>query len=108
MRYGLLVLGIGLCIGLYQGCFARAYDTATTAVLTEEARLAMDLRCQGQHGRARSDCRAMLKKLYLSRSLDPDKTLRAYCDSIKNARWGGSRPPPPEVCVKRYGGWQEG
>ena len=106
MRYGLLVLGTVLCIALYQGCLAPAYDRATTAALSEEARLAMDLGCQRQHGRARSECRATLKKLYLSRSLDPDKTLRAYCDSIKNARWGGSRPPTPEVCAKRYGSWQ--
>ncbi len=111
MRYGLLALGIAVCIGLYQGCFTSAYDAVTTAALSDDARLAMDLRCAGrgrgtnQSGRAVAECRAMLKKLYLSGSLDPDKTLRTWCESVKNARWGGSRPPPPPVCVERYGGW---
>ena len=108
MRFGLLVLGIAVCIGLYQGWFARAYDHATTAALTEEARLAIDVRCQVQPTRAARECRALLKKLYLAGSLDPDKTLRVYCDSVKTSRWGGSRPAPPKVCVQRYGGWQEG
>ena len=107
MRYRLLVLGIVVSLGLYQGWFARAYDRATTAALTEEARLAIHVRCQGQDGRAASECRALLKKLYLSRSLDPDRTMRVYCDSVKNARWGGSRPAPPKSCVQLYGGWRE-
>ena len=105
MRYGLLILAIVTCIGLYRGWFARAYDHATTAALTEEARLMIDVRCQGQEGRAARECRSLLKKLYLAGSLDPDKTLRSYCDSVKTARWGGSRPPPPALCVERYGGW---
>jgi len=108
MRYGLLALGIAACIGLYQGWLAGAYDQASTAALTDEARLAIDVRCRDQDGRAEIECRAMLKRLFLSGSLDPDKTLRAYCDSVKQARWGGSRPRAPEVCVERYGGWQEG
>ena len=111
MRYGLLVMAvalcIGFCIGLYQGCFARAYDRVTTAALSDDARLAIGVRCRAHEGRAGRECRATLKKLYLSRSLDPDKTLRSYCDSIKNARWGAGHPPPPKVCVERYGGWQE-
>jgi hypothetical protein len=101
MRYGLFVLGIAVCIAFHQGWFAPAYDRATTAALTEEARLAIDVRCKGR------ECRAILKKLYLSGSLDPDKTLRAYCDSVKNARWGGSRSAPPKLCVQRYGGWRQ-
>jgi len=108
MRYGLLVLGIAVFIGLYQGWLARAYDYGTTAALTEEARVAIDVRCQIQDDRAARECRSLLKKLYLAGSLDPDKTLRAYCDSVKTARWGGRRPAQPEVCVQRYGGWRKG
>ena len=108
MRYGLLVAGIVLCIGLYQGWLGRVYDHAANAGLTEDARLAIDVRCQGQEGRADRECRSMLKRLYLAGSLDPDRTLRVYCDSVKTARWGGSRPTPPDVCVRRYGGWREG
>jgi hypothetical protein len=105
MRYGLLVLGIVVCLGLYQGWFKNAYDRATTAALSEEARLAIDVRCRSEKGRSASECRAVLKKLYLSGSLDPDRTLRVYCNSVKNARWGGSRPSPPKLCVELYGGW---
>jgi hypothetical protein len=108
MRYGLLVLGVLVCIGLYQGWFERAYDHAASAALTEEARLAIELSCQAQTSRAARECRSRLTKLYLAGSLDPDKTLRTYCDSVRTARWGGSHPAPPKVCVKRYGGWQEG
>lgn len=106
MRYGLLALSIAVCIGLYQGWFAGACDHATTAALTEEARIAIEVGCQGLDGRAARQCRSMLTKVYLAGSLDPDRTLRSYCDSVKNARWGGSRPAPPEVCVQRYGGWE--
>lgn len=108
MRYALLVLAVTICIGIHAGWFARAHDWATTAALTAEQRLAIDIRCRDQQGRAERECRALLKKLFLSGSLDPDKTLRAYCDSVKNARWGGSRPAPPEICVQRYGGWAKG
>ena len=90
MRYGLLVLGIAVCIGLHQGC-TRAYDHLTTAALTDEARIAIDVRCQIQNGRAARECRSVLKKLFLAGSLDPGKTLRVYCDSVGTARWGGSR-----------------
>ena len=108
MRFGLLVLGIAVSIGLHQYWFARAYDHATPAALTEEARVAMKLGCLGRSGRSARTCRSMLKRLYLAGALDPDKTLRAYCDLVRDARWDGSRPPPPEVCAQRYGGWQEG
>ena len=108
MRTGLLVLGLAACIlgiGLSQGWFVRAYDHATMAALSEDARLAIDLRCGHQEGRAGRECRTMLKKLFLAGSLDPDKTLRAWCESVRNAGWAGSPPPPPRVCVQRYGGW---
>jgi hypothetical protein len=105
MRYGLIALGIAICIGLYQGWFEQAHDHARAAMLTEDARMAIDLRCQGQNGPAGRECRRMLTRLFISGSLDPDKTLRTYCDSVKSARWGGSRPAPPKVCVDRYGGW---
>ena len=108
MRYGLLVLGIAVCIGLYESWFAPAYDRATTAALTEEARLAIDVRCQVHARRAARECRTTLKKLYLTGSLDPDKTLRAYCDAVRTSRRGGSRPEPPKICVQRYGAWSEG
>ena len=108
MRYRLLILGIVMFLGLNLGWFARAYDRATTAALTEEARLAIDVRCDGQNDRAASECRGLLKKLYLSGSLDPDRTLRVYCDSVRNTRRGGSRLVPPKLCVKFYGSWPEG
>jgi hypothetical protein len=107
MRYGLLVLGIAICIGLYQGWFAQTYEHVTTAALTDDGRIAIDLGCRGHKDRAARACRSRLTRLYLSGSLDPEKTLRAYCDSVRDGRWGGSHPPPPKVCVERHGGWQE-
>jgi hypothetical protein len=107
MRYGLLVLGLAVCFMLYKGSLARTYEHAITAALTEDARLAIDVRCRGQ-SRAARECRSTLKRLYLSGSLDPDRTLRSYCDSVKTARWGGGLSAPPDVCVERYGGWQGG
>lgn len=108
MKYALLVAGIAVCIGLCHGSIAGLYDQVTTAALSEEARLAIDVRCRDRDSQEGRECRAMLKKLYLSGSLDPDKTLHTYCESVKNARWGGSRPKPPDLCVRRYGGWREG
>ena len=109
MRYGLLVLAVVLAVGLglHQGWFAQAYEGMTHAALGDDARLAVELRCRGD-GRAARECRSVLRRLYLSGSLDPDRTLRGYCESIKTGRWGGSRPPPPEMCVRRYGGWTPG
>ena len=106
MRYALLFLGLVASIGLYQGWFVRAYDGATTMMLSDEARLAIDVRCQHQSGLAALDCRSLLKKLFLSGALDPDRSLRAYCDEVKQSRWGGGHPPAPKLCVERYGGWQ--
>jgi len=108
MRYGVLALGIAVWIGICQGWVARAYDRATNAALTEEARVAIDVRCQVQDSRAARDCRGVLKKLFLAGSLDPDLTLRTYCNSVKDAWWGGRHPAPPELCIQRYGGWQNG
>jgi len=108
MRIGLLILSIFVCIALSQGWIARSYHHATSRALSEDARLAIKLRCGKSGNRAVAECRAMLTKLYLSGSLDPDKTLRAHCEAVKNSRWGGSRPTPPKLCVRRYGGWHEG
>jgi hypothetical protein len=105
MRYGLLVLGIVLGIGLYQGWLERAYDQATFEALTDDARLAIDVRCSDVHGRAGQDCRSTLKRLYIAGALEPDRTLRAWCESVKTERWQGSRTTPPTICVQRYGGW---
>ena len=107
MRTGLLAASIAGC-ALSLGFVSRACDQATAAALSEEAKLAMELGCQGHTGRAAAECRDLLRRLYLAGSLDPDRTLRAYCDSVKTAPWGGSRPPPPKVCVDRYGGWRAG
>jgi len=108
MRYALLALGIAVCIGIGQGWFSTAYDAMTTAALTEDARIALDISCEGKAGAEAQTCRSRLTRLYLSGSLDPDKTLRTWCDTQKSAHWGGSRPAPPELCVQRYGGWREG
>jgi len=106
MRTGILVVGLALCIGVYQGWHASENARVNPAALTPEARLAIDARCGGKDDRAARECRRLLKRLYVARSLDPDKTLRTYCDAVKNARWGGSRPAPPKVCAERYGGWE--
>jgi hypothetical protein len=106
MRIGFLILGVFACVGLFGGWMAQSYQEATEAGLTDDARLAVKLRCEGQRPGPERECRAMLSKLYRSGALDPDKTLRTYCDSVKNGRWGSSRPAPPRVCVERYGGWQ--
>jgi len=108
MKYGLLALALVIGLGLYQGWFARLHDHLTTSALTDDARLAVEVRCGGETGRSADECRSTLKRLYLAGSLDPDKTLRTYCDSVKHGRWGGSLPPPPKLCVQRYGGWKPG
>jgi hypothetical protein len=107
MRYGLLILVIAVLVGLSWAWLVRAYEHATTAALSEEARVAIEIRCRDRDSRAARECRRTLKKLYLAGSLAPEKTLRTYCDSFKNARWGGSRPKPPAVCVEHFGGWSE-
>jgi len=106
MRSGLLIIVIPIGIAMCLGLLARVYGDAASAALSEDARIAIEVRCGIEHDRAARDCRSLLKKLYRSGSLDPDKTLRTYCDRVKNALWGGSRPAQPEVCLKRYGRWQ--
>lgn len=108
MKYGLLAIGIVLSVVIYLGLIVPAYERATTAALSDDARLAIDVRCGTERSHKADACRDTFKKLFLAGSLDPDKTLRAYCESVKTARWGGSRPPPPKLCVERYGGWVEG
>ena len=112
MRYGLLVAGLVLvpvlCIGVAQGWLAGAHDRLTSAALSDDAHTAIEIRCRIEDGRAARECRSTLRRLYLSGSLDPDKTLRTWCDAVKEQRWGGSRPAPPELCVRRYGGWKAG
>jgi hypothetical protein len=105
MKIGFLFLCLAISIGLYQGWFARAYDHLTSVALSEDARTAIEVRCGVDDDSAARECRAMLKRLYLSGSLDPDKTLRAWCDSVKTSRWGGGYAKPPRLCVRRYGGW---
>lgn len=105
MRSGLLVLGVVLGIALHQGWLARAWDEATSEALTEDARLAIDVRCSEEHGRAGQECRRTLKRLYIAGALEPDRTLRAWCESVKTRRWQAHRTPPPPMCVQRYGGW---
>lgn len=112
MRYGLLAVALVVlplaCIGVVEGWFANAGDRLTTSVLSDDARKAIEIRCGIHDDRAAHECRSTLKKLYLSGSLDPDRTLRVWCEAVKDQRWGGSRPPPPELCVRRYGGWKAG
>jgi hypothetical protein len=108
MRYGLLSLALAISVGLYQGWFAGAYEKMTSAALTEDARTAIEVRCRVEGRRAARECRATLAKLYQSGALDPDRTLRTWCDSFKTSHWIGSRTRPPELCVRRYGPWGSG
>ena len=107
MRTGILVPGLALCIALACAWLAGPMDHITARALTDDARLAIDVRCRDHDDSASRECRDTLKRLYLSGALDPDKTLRTYCDSVRSGRWGGSQPPPPSLCVERYGGWKE-
>ena len=104
MRHGLLALaaasGIAAAVGVY------AY--ANHAALSDSAELAIELRCESQSGAPARECRKLLRRLYLAGSLDPETTLRSYCDAFRAARWRGRRPRPPAMCAERYGGWKEG
>jgi hypothetical protein len=101
MRSGLLVLCIALVAVLAQGWLARVQRDA----LSEDARVAIELGCQRRQGLDERRCRSMLERLYLAGALEPDRTLRSYCDSVKAAYWGHPHASPPPLCTQRYGGW---
>lgn len=98
---GFIVIAAALALG----GLAHACHHATTGGLSDDARLALEVGCIGHEGRAAGACRRRLERLYVAGTLDPDRTLRAYCEAVEHGRWGGSRPPPPPLCVERYGGW---
>ena len=110
MRNRLLAatIAIALALGLHLAWRAGAFEGALDGALSADARLALEVGCRGRSPRATGECRDMLRKLYLAGSLDPEKTLRAYCDEVRDSHWGGSRPPPPKLCVERFGGWPAG
>ncbi len=108
MRYVLVVLALVGGIGLVHACSQRLVELAPGSGLTEDARLAIEVRCRDHNSQASRQCRSVLKRLYLAGTLDPDTTLRDYCAEVEAAPWGGRRPPPPALCVERYGGWSEG
>jgi hypothetical protein len=103
MRYGLLVvLGVPACIAIHQIWIS----SATEAALSEEARLATEIRCEGRVGEEASKCRKLHERLYLAGTLDPEKALRDHCTRDTTVEWGRRPPAPPELCVERYGGWK--
>jgi hypothetical protein len=105
MRYRLRVLGIALGIGLTLVGLIWAHGYATKAALTDEERLVIEIRCPDETTREGRKCHRMLTKLYVAGALEPDTTLRAYCESERTMRWQGSQARPPRICVERYGGW---
>jgi hypothetical protein len=105
MRYGLHILGIALGIGLILMGSIWAYTQATSAQLTEDARLAIEVRCPDERSLEGRECETLLTKLYSAGALEPDRTLRAYCETVKTRRWQGSESRPPKLCRDRYGGW---
>ena len=66
MRYGLLAVAVAVCIGLFHVWLENAYLGGAGAGLSEEARVAIEIRCQGLDGEAARECRACL--LYTSPS----------------------------------------
>jgi hypothetical protein len=104
MRNGLIAVGIAVLIGL-QHVWLRH---AAQAALSDDARLAIELRCQGREGHEARKCRKLLEKLYLAGRLDPEMTLRAHCTPLETVELGARPPSPPALCVERYGGWQKG
>lgn len=103
MRHGLIALGVAIAVGLLHGWLTHATDSA----LSEDARVATELRCQDRAGSAASDCRELHEKLYLAGALDPERALQAHCTPLRTVEWG-RRPAPPALCVERYGGWHHG
>lgn len=100
MRYVLLALGIAACIALHQTWLSHVAGTA----LSDDAHLAIELRCKGRQGGAARDCHVLLEKLYLAGTLDPEKTLRTYCAPSRLVQWGARRPARPALCDRRDGG----
>jgi hypothetical protein len=88
---------------LHQLWVGPALERMATESLGEEARLAIELRCGDAQTPAARTCRADLERLYASGSLDPERTLRAYCAEVTTAPWGRRNTSPPPVCVERYG-----
>jgi len=105
MKPALLVLAAVTAAGIHQVLIAPALHDVTASALSDDARMAIELRCGDAQSSGARDCRARLERLYASGSLDPDKTLRAYCESVKSQPWGHAHTAPPKVCVDRYGGW---
>ncbi len=98
-----IVAGLVSVVVVHQLLIAPTLDSVAGASLGEEARLALDLRCGEPTHTAARECRERLERLYASGSLDPERTLRAYCAEVKSAPWGRSHPAPPRACVERYG-----
>ena len=107
MRLGRLGLGmVAVVTALAFGWLGWNWERAATAALDDETLTAIEVGCRGYTGRTARECRSLLKRLYLSGSLEPGRTLDAYCASVENAAWGGGRrPAPPPVCVERDRGW---
>ena len=107
MRYGLLALSIVLVAGFGYCSHSVAREHATAA-LSDDARTAIEVRCDFQAAPAASECREMLTRLYAAGRLDPDKTLRVYCNEVKQSGWGNHTPKQPRLCRERYGDWGSG
>lgn len=105
MKPALLVLGVIATAAIGRGLIAPALDDVATRSLSADAQLALDVRCGAPRSDSARACRDRFERLYAAGSLDPDKTLRTYCESVRTARWGGGSTTPPRLCVERYGGW---
>ena len=105
MKHTLLALGAAAALGLFTLLLVPGLHRATAGSLGEEARLAIDVRCGEADGGAARACRTRLERLYAAGALEPDRTLRAYCETRRTAPWGGSPRQIPQVCLDRYGGW---
>ena len=105
MRHGIVAAAILATLIVLPQMLGLIYEHATNAALSDDAQLAIELRCRDQPAAAARECESMLKRLFLAGSLEPDQALQSYCESYRDGRWGGSRPEPPRVCVQRFGGW---
>ena len=104
MRKGLIAVGIAVCIGLHHVWITHVAEAA----LGDDARLAIELRCEVRQGYEGRKCRKLLEKLFLAGRLDPERTLRAYCTPLEIVELGTRPPAPPPLCIERYGGWRKG